>query len=114
MFHGSGGRTQSLTIADAGLRYNARPGGVRSYDLWRVNEINDRVGDRPIAQAAEAWADFKRIRCGGLQPAAVERFRATFQAMINYLAAEEGFCAPKIRRARSARLPRMRGRYLTP
>jgi len=102
-----------LTIADTGLRYIARPGGLKSYDLWRVNEINDRVGDRPIAQAAEAWADFKRARCGGLQPATVERFRATFQAMINYLAAEEGFDAPKIRRPRSERLPRKRVRYLS-
>src|SRR5262249_53370978 len=75
MLHGPGGRTHSMTIDDPGLRYIARPGGIKSYDLWRVNEINDRVGDRPIAQAAEAWADFKRARCGGLQPATVERFR---------------------------------------
>src|SRR5262245_23740006 len=46
MLHGTGGRTQRLTIADAGLRYIDRPGGLKSYDLWRVNEINDRVGDR--------------------------------------------------------------------
>jgi integrase len=113
LLYGTGGRTQRLTIADAGLRYIDRPGGLKSYDLWRVNEINDQVGDRPIAQAAEAWADFKRARCAGLQPATVERFRATFQAMINYLAAEEGFDAPKIRRPRSERLPRKRVRYLS-
>jgi integrase len=113
LLYGTGGRTQRLTIADAGLRYIHRPGGLKSYDLWRVNEINDRVGDRPIAQAAEAWAYFKRARCGGLKPATVERFRATFQAMINYLAVEEGFDAPKIRRPRSERLPRKRVRYLS-
>ena len=40
ILYGRGGRTQSLTIADAGLRYIARPGGVRSYDLWRLDQIN--------------------------------------------------------------------------
>jgi len=102
-----------LTIADAGLRYIDRPGGLKSYDLWRVNEINDRVGDYPISKAADAWVDFKRARCGGLQPATVERFRAIFQAMINYLAKEEGFDAPKIQRPRGERLPKKRVRFLT-
>jgi hypothetical protein len=37
LLHGVGGRTHRLTIADAGLRYIERPGGVKSYDLWRVN-----------------------------------------------------------------------------
>ena len=32
ILHGRGGRAQTLTIADAGLSYIARPGGVRSYD----------------------------------------------------------------------------------
>ena len=113
MLYGARGRTQQLTIADAGLRYIDRPGGIESYELWRVNEINDRVGDRPISQAADAWSDFKRSRCGGLRPATVERFRAIFQAMINYLGAEEGFDAPKIRRPRSEKLPKKRVRYLS-
>jgi integrase len=111
--HGRGGRTQRLTIADAGLRYIGRPGGLKSYDLWRVNEINNRVGEKPLAQAADAWAEFKRTRCGGLQPATVERFRAIFQAMLNYLATEEGFDAPKVRRPRSERLPKKRVRFLS-
>jgi hypothetical protein len=66
-----------LTIADAGLSYIARSGGVRSYDLWRLDQINRVVGDRPIARAAEAWTEFKRVRCGGLSPATVQRFKAT-------------------------------------
>jgi integrase len=96
MLHGPGGRTHSLKIADAGLRYISRPGGLRSYDILRVGEINRLVGDRPIAQAAHAWSEFKRLRCGSLSPATVQRFRAIFQAAINYIANEEGFDAPSL------------------
>jgi integrase len=53
------------------------------------------------------------VRCGGLRPATVERFRAIFQAMINYVATEEQFDPPKIRRPRGERLPKKRVRYLS-
>lgn len=111
ILHGRGGRTHSLTIADAGLRYIARPGGVRSYDLWRLDQINRVVGDRSIARAADAWSEFKRVRCGGLSPATVQRFKATFSAAIHYLAAEEGFDAPKL--PRGEKVSNKRTRYLT-
>src|SRR5262249_7015011 len=65
LLHGARGRTQSLTIADAGLRYINRPGGVRSYDLWRIDQINAVVGEYTIARAADAWSEFKRVRCAG-------------------------------------------------
>jgi hypothetical protein len=64
-----------LTVADAGLVYMNRPGGLKSYDLWRLDQINDVVGDYPIAKAAEGWGRFKQVRCIGLAPATVERFR---------------------------------------
>lgn len=112
ILHGRGGRTHSLTIADAGLRYIERPGGVRSYDLWRLDQINSAVGDRPVAQAADAWSEFKRLRCGGLLPATVQRFKATFSAALNHLAREEGFDAPKLPRGEKVLNKRMR--YLTP
>src|SRR5450755_4717771 len=64
ILHGRGGRTHSLTIADAGLRYTARPGGVPPYDLWLLGKINAVVGDRPVAQAKDAWLELKRGRCG--------------------------------------------------
>jgi integrase len=98
ILHGRGGRTHSLTIADAGLRYIARPGGVRSYDIWRIGQINAIVGDRSIANAPDAWTEYKRARCSGLAPATVQRHRSTFQAAINYLGKEEGFDAPKLSR----------------
>jgi integrase len=111
ILYGRGGRTQRLTIADAGLRYIERPGGVRSYDLWRLDQINRVVGDRSIAQAADAWSEFKRRRCSGLSPATVQRFRATFSATLNYLATEEGFDAPKL--PRGERVSNKRVKYLT-
>jgi integrase len=111
ILHGLSGRTHSLTIADAGLRYMGRPGGLRSYDLWRLDQINRIVGDRSIAAAADAWSEFKRLRCGGLSPATVQRFRATFQASVNYLAVAEGFGAPKL--PRGERVNNKQIRFLT-
>jgi integrase len=84
---------------------------VRSYDLWRLDQINKVVGDSSIAGAADAWSRFKRVRCGGLAPATVQRFRATFSAVINYLAAEVGFDAPKL--PRGEKVSNKRVRYLT-
>jgi integrase len=112
ILHGPRGRTQNLTIADAGLRYMARPGGLRSYDLWRLDQINKVIGERPIAQTADAWSEFRRLRCGGLSPATVQRYRATYLAAINYLAREEGFDAPKLPRGDKVRNKRLR--FLAP
>jgi len=111
ILHGRGGRTHTLTVADAGLIYIARPGGVRPYDLWRLDQINRLVGDRPVSQAADAWTEFKRRRCSGLSPATVQRFKGTFSAALNYLAREEGFDAPKL--PRGEKISNKRTRYLT-
>jgi integrase len=107
---GSSGQAQSATIADAGLAYVARPGGVKAYDLWRLDQINTAVGDFPISRAGQAWSEFKRVRCSGLAPATVERFRAIFQAALNHAASEAGFQAPKIRR--TERIQNKRVRFL--
>jgi hypothetical protein len=113
VLHGSGGRTHSLTIADAGLRYMGRPGGLRTYDLWRLNQINEVVGHYTIARAADAWTEFRRLRCGGIQPTTVQRFRSTFRAAINYLADAEGFDAPGLpKRAKGERIDKKRMRFL--
>jgi hypothetical protein len=111
ILHGRGGRTHTMTIADAGMCYMERPGEVRSYDLWRLGQINNAVGDYSIAEVADAWSQFKRVRCGGLSPATVQRFRATFSAAINYLAAELGFDVPKL--PRGEKVSNKRVRYLT-
>ena len=54
LLHGPGGQAHRLTIADAGLRYINRPGGVASYDLWRLDQLNTLIGDYPISRAGEA------------------------------------------------------------
>ena len=80
ILYGTGGRTHSLTIADAGLRYMRRPGGIKNPDIWRLGQINNVVGEYSIARAAEAWAEFRRARCSDIQPSTVQRFRSTFRA----------------------------------
>ena len=84
---------------------------MRSYDLWRLDQINRLVGDRPVSQAADAWTEFKRRRCSGLSPATVQQFKGTFSAALNYLAREEGFDAPKL--PRGEKISNKRTRYLT-
>ena len=111
LLHGDGGKGQALTVADAGLLYMNRPGGLKSYDLWRLDQLNDVVGDYPVAKAADGWGRFKQVRCGGLAPATVERFRAVFQAVLNYAATMERFEAPKL--GRTERLPKKRIRFLS-
>lgn len=98
ILHGPRGRAHSLTIGDAGLRYFNRPGVVAPGDLRRINDINGRVGNYPLARSGAAWIEFKRQRCGGLAPSTVQRFRSTFSAMVNYLANEEEIDLPKLPR----------------
>ena len=111
LLHGPGGLIHRMTIADAGLAYINRPGGLKSYDLWRVDQLNELIGDHTLSRVAEAWAEFKRARCSSLAPATVERFRAILQAMINYAAAGAQVTAPKIRR--TERVQNRRIRFLT-
>ena len=111
LLHGPGGQVHRLTIADAGLRYMNRPGGVKSYDLWRLDQLNTVIGGYRVSKAVEAWAEFKHRRCVGLAPATVDRFRSVLQAALNYLAAEHQFEAPKVRR--TERIQNKRIRFLS-
>ena len=113
ILYGSRGRTHTLTIADALLAYVKRPGGLRCYDLARIDEINRLVGDFTIAQAADAWTDFKRKQCAALSVVAVQRFRATFQAALNHLGREENFDVPALpKRSPHERKVKKRVRWL--
>jgi integrase len=111
MLHGGTGRMQRLTLADAGLNYINRPGGIRRGDMWRLDQMNTVIGDRPISQANAAFADFVSVRCSGLAPATVERFRTVLSAAVNHAARAGDFIAPKIERA--ARVKSRPIRYLT-
>jgi integrase len=111
LLHGPSGAIHRLTINDAGLAYVNRPGGLKSYDLWRLDQLSKHIGDYSLARAGEGWAEFKRARCGGLAPSTVKRFRAILQAAINYGAAEAQVTAPKIRR--TERIQNKRIRFLS-
>lgn len=97
LLHGPRGRAGRLTFSDAVLRYIDRPGGVGSYDLWRLDQLNEVMGNFTILQIGDGWSIFKQKRCAGLAVATVARFRAIGMAAVNYLAEEEGFEAPKMR-----------------
>jgi integrase len=112
MLNGTDGRARRLTIADAGLEYITRPGGIRRGDLWRLDEINNVIGDRPIARANAAFSEFLKQRCAGLAPATVERFRTVLSAALNHAAKANDFVAPKI--ARAAPVKPRAITYLTP
>ena len=111
LLHGPGGQAHRLTIADAGLRYVNRPGGVKSYDLWRLDQLNTVIGDYPISAVGQAWAAFKQQRCADLTPATVDRFRSVLQAALNYLAAELQVNLPQVRR--TERIQNKRIRFLS-
>ena len=87
-----------MKIADAGLDYIARPGGVRRGDLWRLDRLADVIGDWPIARANAAFGEFVKQRCVGLAPATVERFRTVLSAALNHAAKTDDFVAPKVKR----------------
>ena len=97
LLHGSAGRAHTMTIADAGLCYINRPGGLKRYDLWRLDQICEHVGDYPIAKAKQAWGAFQKARCVGLKPSTADRFRTILQAAVNYAAEVEDFIAPKMK-----------------
>src|SRR6516162_3577462 len=109
MLHGAGSKAQGLTVADAGLLYMNRPGGLKSYDLWRLDQLNDVVGDYPVANAAEGWGRFKQVRCGGRGPATVARFRGVGWPAVLYAAAVERLGAPWI--VPAGRVPKKRIRF---
>jgi integrase len=111
LLHGPGGRPQSMNIADAGLAYMNRPGGVRPYDLWRLDQLNNEIGDWPISRAAAAFAEFTKQRCAALAPATVDRFRCVLQAALNYAARNGDFDAPKVHR--TLRIQNKRIRFLS-
>ncbi len=96
IIHGASGRARLMTFADAGLLYLRRPGGLHRNDIWRLEQLNEVLGDEPLTSIKEGWARFKQVRCAGRAPATVDRFRATLQAAINYAAAERSFEAPSV------------------
>ena len=100
LLHGVAGRQRRLTFADAGKAYLDRPEGLNRMDVWRIGELNEVLGSFALADLRQGWAVFKQVRCSGLAPATVERFRATLQAAVNYACQEWGIDAPSLPKVR--------------
>lgn len=98
---GDRGRARRVTVADCIVSYISRPGGVKSYDIARLNEFNEMIGARPLVEAASAWQSWLAQRGAKLSPVTVARSRATLQAAINHGAAAHSLPA--------IRLPGVRG-----
>ena len=86
----------------------SRPGGLRSYDLWRLDQLNSVIGDYAFARAQEAWVEFKRRRCAGLAPTSIDRFRSVLQAALNYAGLEFRLDPPKLHRTERGSAKRIR------
>ena len=90
LLHGSAGRERHVTFADAGILYLNRPGGVHRMDAWRIGQLGRVISDNTFVDIKDGWAKFKAVRCAGLKPATVDRFRKIAQAVMNYAADEWG------------------------
>lgn len=96
ILYGSRRRQKHVTFADAGACYLARPGGVARGDIWRIGELNEILGDRPLSEIKDGWAEFRAKRCVGLAPATVNRFRSVLVAALNYACDEWDIPVPKV------------------
>lgn len=110
---GGSGRSRNLTIADCILAYFQRPGGVRGSDRDRLAELNERLGDRPLVEAAAAWQDWVAARGTALRTTSVARWRTTFHAALAYGCEVNGTSLPKIARVRVRKHDGERIAYLT-
>lgn len=93
---GGNGRPRNLTIADCILAYLNRPGGVHGYDRDRLAELNERLGDRTVADAADAWQEWVGARGATLRATTVSRWRTTFRAAVAHGCEINGIALPKI------------------
>lgn len=113
LLDGGTGRSRSLTIADGILAYLQRPGGVQGYDRDRLAELNELLGDRPLAEAPDAWQTWVAARGASLRVTTVSRWRTTFRAAIGYCCEVNGIPLPKIARVRVRKHEGERIAYLT-
>lgn len=113
LLEGGSGRRRDLTIADCILAYLSRPGGVHGYDQDRLAELNERIGDRPLLKAAEAWKDWVDARGGRLQATTVSRWRSALHAAIAYACAAQDITPPKLPAVRIRKGEGERIAYLT-
>lgn len=93
--HGAAGRARCITIDKLLCLYLAREGGLHRNDAWRVAELAKVIGEEArLPELLDCWARFRRIRCQGMKPATVDRFRAILQAGVTYGCDQLGIQAP--------------------
>jgi integrase len=102
---------QIIRVGDCITAYKARPGGLHPFDIERLDELNDAMGQVSVAEVREAWGAWLRGRGAGLAASTVARWRANLMAALNYGADEFGITVPSLRAIRNAEAERIA--YLT-
>ena len=101
LLFGTQKKAADVTFAEVGTLYITRPEGLRSYDVWRIGELNEVLGDTALNDIKAGWLQFRQQRCQGLSPATVERFRAVLQAALNHYGRAHDLSVPRSPRSRS-------------
>lgn len=96
VLYGRAGRARHLTFSDAAKVYLLRPEGLHPNDAWRLNELNEIMGNYAIADTIDGWAAFREKRCSGLAPSTVDRFRAVLVAALRYAAPHLSYDPPTV------------------
>jgi integrase len=92
---GAAGRAKRLTIADCLLAYIQRSKGVRARDEQPIAAMNDALGHRPIAEAADAWRDWVRTHRNHA-PGTLAKYRSILAAALRFGAVAHQVPAPTL------------------
>ena len=57
---------------------------MKPYDLVRIDEFNEMIGDRLLSEAVAGWGAWLNGRGNGQRPSSVARWRAVLQAALNH------------------------------
>ena len=108
---GSAGRARRLTLGDCFAVYLSRPGGLQPYDVARVAQLNEAIGDRKLADVPAAWQEW--LKHHPRQSAGtVQRWRTILAAALRMGCEAHGLPAPKLPAVKQSR--EVRVVYLSP
>ena len=99
---GDSGRARRLSMAACFAAYLQRPGGVQSWDVARIADLNAAMGGRMLHEAPAAWQDWLKAHARQA-PSTLARTRNTLQAALRYGAEAEGLTAPRLPSVRQPR-----------
>jgi integrase len=92
---GPAGRARRLTIGECFAIYLSRPGGLKSYDLQRLNALNEAIGDKPLSEVAPAWSNWLQGQ-SHLAPGTAARYRTVLHAALSVGCKAHGVPLPEI------------------